>query len=503
MEDNEETQTTTITVPVTGTTTSSSSPSRATVIRGETGGMMTGGGGGSALGEEGIHGENVTPTSSLMSEEDDEEVVVFDVFMSDPLRVDLKLFSLWTHGNTESESVAQILADNQQPQPPQQQQQQQQASQQRVREQKSFERQITTKARHEYHLFRLLGEKLERPTSLLGTRLEIRLPEEIQTQLIEVYYSFDDVFARELIGKKLTYHNRREVDDISEKTGIPLASCLRQFDNFRRVYKVVQNSNEEQRLHQQMISQASASSDPGASTSARGAGAGAGAGAGRGRGRGEIPQILSACEIIKTHFRLSPEVTQRYIKLSFLIEYRPEVTHRRLQHLAYAHLERLAERLIQVWHGPECSGLSLRVDFKEVRDAKARIKRDTELLYRNAVLTMMTSSMPELDGSSQISFVEARFRQLVKSLASIGAELADQKEFADMLEKLLEEVVDVLFDMGLRTSHVAGFFDAMVNAAKPQLIAPKHRPSVATNWQQFLVGMKECCLWLADHVGPA
>ncbi|GBM01904.1 Acidic fibroblast growth factor intracellular-binding protein [Araneus ventricosus] len=61
--------------------------------------------------------------------------------------------------------------------------------------------------------------------------------------LIERYYEFDDAVIREFLGKKLSARNRKDLDDVSEKTGIQVKSCRRQFDNVKRVYKVVEDSS--------------------------------------------------------------------------------------------------------------------------------------------------------------------------------------------------------------------------------------------------------------------
>lgn len=42
------------------------------------------------------------------------------------------------------------------------------------------------------------------------------------------YYEFDSVFAREVLGKKLSKGTKKDLDDISSKTGIALKSCRRQ-----------------------------------------------------------------------------------------------------------------------------------------------------------------------------------------------------------------------------------------------------------------------------------
>ncbi|KAI5106786.1 acidic fibroblast growth factor intracellular-binding protein [Silurus meridionalis] len=58
--------------------------------------------------------------------------------------------------------------------------------------------------------------------------------------IIKSYYAFDDTFAREVLGKKLSKGTKKDLDDVSAKTGILLKSCRRQFDNFKRVFKVVE-----------------------------------------------------------------------------------------------------------------------------------------------------------------------------------------------------------------------------------------------------------------------
>ncbi|KAG8336394.1 hypothetical protein J6590_045359 [Homalodisca vitripennis] len=54
------------------------------------------------------------------------------------------------------------------------------------------------------------------------------------------YYEFDNTVIRELLGKKLTSRHRKDLDEVSEKTGVSLKSCRRQFDNVKRVFKTVE-----------------------------------------------------------------------------------------------------------------------------------------------------------------------------------------------------------------------------------------------------------------------
>lgn len=42
------------------------------------------------------------------------------------------------------------------------------------------------------------------------------------------YYQFDEVVIREIIGKKLSGRNRKDLDDVSEKTRRSIKKCRRQ-----------------------------------------------------------------------------------------------------------------------------------------------------------------------------------------------------------------------------------------------------------------------------------
>jgi hypothetical protein len=43
-----------------------------------------------------------------------------------------------------------------------------------------------------------------------------------------------------MLGKKLSSKSRKDLDEVSVKTAVPLASCRRQFDNVKLVYKAVE-----------------------------------------------------------------------------------------------------------------------------------------------------------------------------------------------------------------------------------------------------------------------
>lgn len=42
------------------------------------------------------------------------------------------------------------------------------------------------------------------------------------------YYAFEESFARELLGKKLSKGTKKDLDEISARTGVSIKSCRRQ-----------------------------------------------------------------------------------------------------------------------------------------------------------------------------------------------------------------------------------------------------------------------------------
>lgn len=52
--------------------------------------------------------------------------------------------------------------------------------------------------------------------------------------MVERYHELDDSVLREILGKKVTSKTRKDLDDVSELTNVPLRSCHRQYDNIQR-----------------------------------------------------------------------------------------------------------------------------------------------------------------------------------------------------------------------------------------------------------------------------
>ena len=106
----------------------------------------------------------------------------------------------------------------------------------------SVSRQVLTLFQHEvqnsYRTFGVFEALLEQPV-LLGLQSQIECPVDNASQrqrLVALYYGFDPVVFREFLGLKLTSRLRSNLDDVSDRTGIPIRSVRRQFDNLKRIH---------------------------------------------------------------------------------------------------------------------------------------------------------------------------------------------------------------------------------------------------------------------------
>lgn len=185
-----------------------------------------------------------------------------------------------------------------------------------------------------YRTYSLLEKLLSNPNKL-QEQLAFQIEPQTRQLLIEKYYELDDGVVRELLGKKLSSRHRKDLDEVSEKTGCPLKSCRRQFDNIKRVYKMVE----------------------------------------------EMPGSL--VQNIQNLFYLSEELARKYGVVVFLASIRFEVAKRRLQHLTFPLLKKCTESIMDLWTykitGPEYYDTEMDKEFLlELRELKVLMDREKE-----------------------------------------------------------------------------------------------------------------------------
>jgi Acidic fibroblast growth factor binding (FIBP) len=82
-----------------------------------------------------------------------------------------------------------------------------------------------------FRLFEELQPSLEEPHTSLCL---LSIAPSVRAAMADSFYSFDDVVIREFLGRKFTSRARKDLDEVSDITGVPRRSCLRQFDNLKR-----------------------------------------------------------------------------------------------------------------------------------------------------------------------------------------------------------------------------------------------------------------------------
>uniref|UniRef100_A0A4X2JUK2 FGF1 intracellular binding protein n=1 Tax=Vombatus ursinus TaxID=29139 RepID=A0A4X2JUK2_VOMUR len=244
-----------------------------------------------------------------------------------------------------------------------------------------------------YRTFHMLERLLHTPPKLLH-QLVFQIPPSRQALLIERYYTFDEAFVREVLGKKLSKGTKKDLDDISTKTGVTLKSCRRQFDNFKRVFKVVEEM--------------------------------------RGSLAGNIQQ----------HFLLSDRLARDYAAVVFFANNRFETGKKKLQYLTFGDLAFCAELMIQNWTpgavDSQVDDMDVDLDKEFLQDLKELkvLVADKDLLdlHKSLVCTALRGKL------SIFPEMEANFKNLSRGLVNIASKLTHTKDVRDLFVDLVEKV---------------------------------------------------------------
>ncbi|CAJ0940401.1 unnamed protein product, partial [Ranitomeya imitator] len=188
----------------------------------------------------------------------------------------------------------------------------------------------------------------------------------------------------EILGKKLSKGTKKDLDDISAKTGVTLKSCRRQFDNFKRVFKVVEEM------------------------------------------RGAL------VENIQQNFLLSDKLASRF-----------ETGKRKLQYLTFEDFATCAEHLIQNWTlgaVDVADDMDMDLDKEFLQDLKELkiLITDKDLLdqHKSLVCTSLRGKI------AVFQEMEANFKTLSRALVNIGTSLTHNKDLRDFFIDLVEKFIE-------------------------------------------------------------
>ena len=365
-----------------------------------------------------------------------------EVFISEPAEADSEVFALWLKGHNVEEACRLTMSNEPSI----------------SKEFDDFHGLLVSEIQGQYKVFKILEPYLQLPPTLISQRL-FQLPLTTRRALIERYYEFDEKVVREFLGKKLSSKNRRELDDISEKTGVSLKSCRRQFDNIKRVLRVVDDYE------------------------------------------GSLVQN------IKKQFLLSDVLAKSYASVVFISSNRFETSKKKLSHLSMQDFTFCANLMIDRWtagsEGSRAVDDDLELDrdfFQELRDLKlnlidrAWIDRQQKLVLRD--LRMKNSAM--------VASVDSNFKTLSKTITILGASLIQTKERKDFFIDLIEKVVEPCKQLEWGRQEVDLFLTSIVDTFEDCQVAHlKHtgRPGAedklwSTTYLRFMGTLRECVLRL-------
>ncbi|XP_060534452.1 acidic fibroblast growth factor intracellular-binding protein [Cylas formicarius] len=345
-----------------------------------------------------------------------------DVFISNYTLVDPEIYQLWIEGHTASEAV--VILDK-----------------------KGLGKQtgatlelIASDVLDHYRTYSLLEKLLSNPNKL-HEQLAFQIDPQTRQLLIEKYYEFDDVVVKELLGKKLSSKNRKDLDEVSDKTGKPLKSCRRQFDNIKRIYKTVD----------------------------------------------EMPG--SIVENIKNCFYLPEELAKKYASIVFLAAIRFETSKKKLNYMSFNTWKRCCEVIMDQWTykltGPEYYDTEMDKEFLlELRELKIILDREKEhkqLVCVTLKPKLLQKSYIELDGNFKI------YTRAILTLASTLHRSRDMRNLFLELSQILD-----LFKTGNWTSHDLQQFLNAYNYCAVDLDIFRSEPNLRTCWEKYMKVITSC-----------
>ncbi|KAL7853931.1 hypothetical protein AOLI_G00207750 [Acnodon oligacanthus] len=300
-----------------------------------------------------------------------------DVFVGNTTIIDEEVYQLWLDGHSVSDAVRMRLESG------------------ALSECEASGEVLHSDTMDQYRTFQMCERLLHCP-SKLANQLLFQIPAHRQAMLIERYYEFDHTFAREVLGKKLSKGTKKDLDDISLKTGVALKSCRRQFDNFKRVFKVVE----------------------------------------------ELKGPL--VENVQHHFLLSDSLARDYAAVVFFANSRFETGKRKLQYLSFQDFAFCAGQLISYWtvgavdNMMEDMDVDLEKEFlHDLKDLKVLVN-DKDMLDQHKSLVCS-----QLKGKIKVfSEMEANFKNLSRALINIASKLTNTKDVRDLFIDLVEKFIE-------------------------------------------------------------
>eukprot|EP00041_Stephanoeca_diplocostata_P037980 m.1464721 g.1464721 ORF g.1464721 m.1464721 type:complete len:374 (-) comp25135_c0_seq8:4829-5950(-) len=357
-----------------------------------------------------------------------------EVWIRDPEEINNAVFDLWLRGKSYEDAAA------------------------RRRDVEGFSPRIVLQdTMDQYRVYRILQEFLQNP-SKLGTQNIISTTPEVRRHLIARYYSFDERFMLEIAGKQLSSRLRKDLDDVSENTGISLVSCRRQFDNLRRVFRRVEDQPGQ--LH----------------------------------------------DLIASKFMLEPTLAHIYAQLVFICNNRLSLDKKNLTGMPLEPFLRCSQEFMSRWTSWGIQGTTDSDDqdmdrkfLQELRELKpAMMSKD---VFDELTILFLRQVSQERDREAEdsgsghrrsisTSPVTAIFHVVVPSLLQIGAGLSHSRELRDIFEDLVDKVIAPLQSSACGTSDIDLLYNGLLQSYQQlSTLSPDLRTRFEPTLTRFVGGL--------------
>lgn len=299
----------------------------------------------------------------------------------------------------------------------------------------------------QYRTFQMIEKLLHIPTQL-SEQWTFQMTPQTEKLLIEKYYDFKDTVIREILGKKLSARNRKELEDVSEKTEIGIKSCRRQFDNIKRVYKMVED------------------------------------------------MAGNLCQNIQTHFLLPHELAKKYAAIVYIANNRFETNKRKLQYLHFSDFLHCSLEIMNNWscNNPDCKyeETSMEIDrefLHELRELRVLLEKDVLDEHRISVLRLLKSKITDKKHND----LDFQFKTLSRNIINIANGLNHSKEVRDLFLDIVDKVLEPIKSIKLTHNEVNQFLKHYKET--PSLIDHlKSNRNLLRVWERFIGTFNSCLL---------
>jgi hypothetical protein len=327
--------------------------------------------------------------------------------------------------------------------------------------------------------FGLLEYYLMHPRSL-RTQTLFQLDDTLQLELLKRYYSLDDDFVRELLGRRLRRRMRKELEEIAEHVKVKLKSAMRQFNNLLRVKKRLQSL--QRRTTNTIISTTNATN--------------------------------SLSSLIQHHFLIDRELASKYIRIVFLLYHRLDVR-KRLNVLSYAEIDALVNILMCKWIGTangEAANSSSEVPTLTLDSKFLTALRDLKNLFNDRIYLSLYKKNVKLalerinEGAVTHKIPNPRYTSLLKTLITLGAGLGQAKEFKDFFVDVVDKIGQPLKQLNFTRTDMRSLCDVLVQSFSSFLDTHAHSSELQGQtvtylfaWTRFLQALRDCLTIVYDY----